>query len=760
MCIVGFYPLSVLRKGMIFLAERKKVSHRRKRRKKLHLSAFIFKCILVLLALSVIAGAAVCIFTEPIDATLLSMKMSSVIYYENDQGEKVIVQNLYSDENRTWVDFEKIPLNMKNAFIAIEDERFYSHPGFDLKRLGGAVINTGLRIFDKNRPVYGGSTITQQLVKNLTGEDERSFLRKAKEIYRAFRLEKDMSKNDILELYLNSIYLSQNCNGVGAASRTYFAKEVSELSLAECASIAGITQYPSLYDPYRNPEANKEKQLLVLGKMLELGMISEEEYVDAKDEELTFARAEGHSNTYYSYFVDTVIEEVMNDLTGEYNYTQTMAESMLYTGGLQIKCTIDPQIQAVLEKVYTSEENYIKKGDEMMQSAMVVTEASTGEIKGIVGGMGEKSGSRTFNRATALRQPGSSIKPIAVYAPAIENGVINEATVIDDFETTFIIDGGTEWTPRNSGNSFLGPVSLRTAVAKSLNIPAAKVLEETGINTSYNFLTQKLGITSLVEKRQTAEGIVSDKALAALSLGGLTDGVSPIEMASAYAPFINNGYYITPHTYTEIYDFNGELLFRKRPETHRAMKDSTATIVTDLLTSVVKEGTGTSAYFPGPELAGKTGTTTNNHDKWFVGYTPSLVAATWVGYDNPSAINSYGNPAARLWQAVMSKIDYSKRPKSFSRVLSYEGLEEYHICSVSGLLARDFCIEADTVYSVLLDDKSYRALDECEEDAHFEELPDEEIIPPEGDLPPQDVIPDVPENDSDASNTAPSVTEL
>ncbi len=749
---------------MIILTEKKKVSHK-KRRKKLKVSALIFRGMLVLIALFILAGAAVCIFTEPIDTSLLSMKMSSVIYYENDEGEKIIIQNLYSDENRTWVDFEEIPLNMKNAFIAIEDERFYTHPGFDIKRLGGAVINTGLRIFDKNRSVYGGSTITQQLVKNLTGEDKRSVLRKAKEIYRAFRLENDMEKNDILELYLNSIYLSQNCKGVGAASRTYFGKEVSELSLAQCASIAGITQYPSLYDPYINPGANKEKQLLVLGKMLELNMISEEEYEDAKEEELIFARGEGEKSTYYSYFVDTVIEEVMADLTGEYNYTQTMAESMLYTGGLQIKCTIDPQIQATLEKVYTSEANYIKKGDELMQSAMVVTEAKTGEIKGIIGGMGEKSGSRTFNRATALRQPGSSLKPIAVYAPAIENGVVSEATVIDDSPTTFNLGGGATWTPRNSSNTFSGDVSLRTAVAKSLNIPAAKILEETGINTAYNFLTQKLGITSLVEKRKTDAGVISDKALAALSLGGLTDGISPIEMASAYAPFINNGFYVSPHTYTEIYDYNGDILFTKRPETHRAMKDSTATIVTDLLRSVVTEGTGTSAYFPGPQLAGKTGTTTNNHDRWFVGYTPTLVGATWVGYDNPSDINVSGNPAARLWKAVMSEIDYTGRHRNFSKVLSYEGLGERDICSVSGCLATDFCEEAETTYTVLLDSKAYKDLEECTIDEHLEDLPIDESLPPEeqippvgGEITPPEVTP--PEDNTGMSQDNPPVTEL
>ena len=403
-----------------------------------------------------------------------------------------------------------------------------------------------------------------------------------------------------------------------------------------------------------------------------------------------------------------------------------MAQNLLYTGGLQIKCTIDPDVQAVLEKAYTDEANYTYKGEELMQSAMVITEASTGEIKGIIGGMGDKGGSRTFNRATALRQPGSSIKPISVYAPALDYGVIHGASVLIDEPTTFTLSNGGTWSPRNSGGTFSGPVSLKTAVANSLNVPAAKLLDEMGIQRSYDFLTQNLRISSLVESRKTDYGVVSDKALAALSLGGLTDGVSPVEMSGAYAPFINEGIYIEPHTYTEIYDYNGNLLFEKNADKHRAMKESTATLMTELLRGVVSGGTGGSAYFSGPELAGKTGTTTNNHDKWFVGFTPSLVGATWVGYDTPNAINSYGNPAARMWKAVMSALDYSAEPKRFSEVNSYSDLVSYSICSVSGLRATDICVSLETAYSVMVDKSSVITIDECSAEEHEEELVEEE----------------------------------
>ncbi|MBR6720172.1 MAG: PBP1A family penicillin-binding protein [Clostridia bacterium] len=696
----------------------------KKRKKKIAKKLLRFTLAFVLLAMltAILAGVAICITTEPIDASLLNMKMTSVLYYEDDNGEQVIMQNLYSGENRSWVNFDEIPLDMKNAFVAIEDERFYSHPGFDIKRLTGAGLNTILRLFDKNRSVYGGSTITQQLVKNLTKEDDRSILRKFREIYRAIRLEKDLSKNDILELYLNTIYLSQNCNGVGSASKIYFDKDISELNLAECASIAGITQYPSLYDPYLNPEANKEKQLTVLSKMLELEMITQEEYDEAVSYELIFERAAEFDTSYYSYFVDTVIEEVLEDLETRYNYSPAMAQNLLYTGGLQIKCTIDPEIQAILESVYEDEANFIRNADgELLQSSMVVIEAVTGEVKGVVGGIGDKGGSRTYNRATAPRQPGSSIKPISVYAPALDFGIIHSGSVLNDVKTTFTLEDGTTWTPRNSGGYYSGPVSLKTAISRSLNVPAAQVLHDMGIERSYEFLTEDLGISTLVESRKTDEGIISDKSLAPLSLGGLTDGISPIEMAAAYTPFISKGYYTEAHTYTEIYDYNGNLLYSKHPLRHRAIRSSTATIMAELLSGVVTGGTGSSARFSGVDLAGKTGTTTNNHDKWFVGFTPSLIGATWVGYDTPTNISVSGNPAINLWKKVMSQIDYEDKPHRFEDVLSFDNLQRCTLCTVSGLRATSVCTALETTYRVYMEEDVAYSIKKCTPEEHISE---------------------------------------
>ena len=739
----------------------------KKQKKKKNVLRTIGYISLILLVLA-IAGVilfctAICLTTEPIDTSMFEFNMASEIYYENASGEKVVIQRLTREENRTWVEFEKIPLDMQNAFVAIEDERFYSHPGFDIKRLGGATLNTALRLVDKNRSVYGGSTITQQLVKNLTKEDERSVLRKAREIYRAVRLEQDLSKNQILELYLNTIYLSQNCNGVASAAKVYFDKDIEELSLAECASIAGITQYPSRYDPYLNKEANKEKQELVLAKMLELDMITESEYNQAINEELVFKKAEEYSTTHYSYFVDTLIEEVLYDLINYHNYTPAMAQNVLYTGGLQIKCTIDPEIQAILDDVYTDVNNYHYNAstNELLQSAMVITDATTGEIKAITGGMGDKSGSRTYNRATAPRQPGSTIKPLAVYAPAIDSGLINAATILNNESVTFTIAGSAPWTLAQP-SSQADTASVRKAIASSWNIPPAKLVNEMGVEHSYNFLSKNLGITSLVEKKETASGTVSDKALAALSLGGLTEGISPIELSAAYAAFINDGYHTKAHTYTEIYNHNDEILFKKQVNTHRAMKSSTATIMTDLMTSVVTSGTGTAARFAGVDIAGKTGTTDNTKDKWFVGFTPSLVGVTWVGYDTPTEISSAKDKALaiELWNKVMSKIDYSDRPTSFEEVLSYDGLSSYYICEESGLHYSETCTSYSGSFKALLSEDDANKIEVCSEELHLPEEPIQDPLNPEEDEENTETSDDTPDiSDVPVSPSIPAISD-
>lgn len=627
--------------------------------------------------------------TQLVNINDLRMNLTSIIYsIDPETGEKEIYQTLYDGENRIWVNIDDIPENMKNAIIAIEDERFYEHKGFDIKRTLGATLN----FFKKDRPTFGGSTITQQLIKNITGDNDPKPTRKMQEIYRAYDLEKKLNKEEILELYLNMIYLSQQCNGVGAASNVYFDKRVQDLSLAECASIAGITQYPSKYDPYFDKEANKKKQELVLSKMLELGKITEQEYNDAVKEELVFKRGVVSSSSNYPYFVDTVIADVLYDLQNELHYSKVMAEKMLYSGGLQITCTIDKSVQAVMDETYKDNSMFPKStyNNAIIESAMVVLDPETGEIKGIVGGRGEKKGSRTLNRAAqSLRQPGSTIKPIAVYAPALEYSVVTPSSTMSDSPVTYTMSDGTSYSPRNYTNTFRGNVSVREALAQSLNVVAIKLLDKVGIETSFAFLSDNLKISSLVSRKTDDNGkVYSDKNLSSLALGGLTDGISVLEMTAAYVPFVNKGIYTSPHSYIEILNKDGEKILVKEKAVHVAMKESTAALMTDMLKGVVTFGTGSSAKLQGVEAAGKTGTTTNDVDRWFIGFTPNYVAAVWVGYDSPHAlVGVSGNPAIPVWKKVMTVINQGKKT-TFTKP---KGMIDVTICKESGLLATDAC---------------------------------------------------------------------
>lgn len=652
---------------------------------------FLFLGILILIGGGITCGYVYSIVsnTEELDISNFKMDFTSFVYYTDPEtGELVEMDRLYDNENRIWVSYDQIPQYMKDAVVAIEDERFYSHKGYDTKRIIGAVFNT----LKKGDYGYGASTITQQLVKNLTGDDDVNIERKIQEIYRAAKLEKKHSKEDILELYLNTIYLSQQCNGVQAAANVYFDKDVSELTLAECASLAGITQYPSLYDPIVNPQKNKEKQELVLSKMLELGKISQAEYDAAIHEKLVFAHKDAEDTVILSnsYFVDTVIDEVISDLQTEYGYTRQVALKMLYSGGLQIHTTVDINVQKTLETIYADNNNFPKEtGDVEPESAAVVIDPETGNIVGIVGGRGKKSASRTLNRATdTLRQPGSTIKPIAVYAPAIEYGHITPNTTIVDGPISI-----NNWSPTNSGKGYSGPVSIRTAVAKSLNTVAVKVLQKITLNTSFEFLTKNLGITSLVENELRNGEVYSDKQFPSLALGGLTDGVSVVEMCAAYASFANEGKYNSPTTYTQVLNHNGKVILERKPEQTQkiAMSETTAYQMTQLLQGVIQSGTATNAKLNNMPAAGKTGTTDRDKDRWFIGYTPYYVTAVWFGFDQPKSLGYNTNPAIPLWRSIMNEIHQDKEYKTFKMPSDSKGSQTIKICSVSGKRATALC---------------------------------------------------------------------
>lgn len=708
-------------------------------------------CIGLFLVIGGIIGTLTGVFgnLDALDLESLTMDYSTQICYIDSEGNEKTLTTISSEQNRVWVDLEEIPQNLRDAIVAIEDERFYTHKGFDLKRTTKAFF-----VFVKNKitgqpTTFGGSTITQQLVKNLTQKTERTAARKIMEISRAVKLEKQISKDKILELYLNSIYLSQGCNGVQTASQKFFGKPVSELDLAECASIAGITQYPTLYDPLLNPDNNKEKQEVVLKKMFELGYIDETEYEDAIAKELVFTEYDeefAETGVINSYFVDQIIFDVTEDLV-EKGYSKSLANKMIYSGGLKVIATIDPKIQSAMEDVFENTDNFpYSTGDNHAQSSMIVIDPYTGEIKGVVGGIGKKSGNLVLNRATqTLRQPGSTIKPIGVYAPALENGLINPASIYTDQATSY---GG--WTPKNYDPTYIGDVSVRYAVRRSLNTIPVQILNKMGPEKAFNFMTDNLGVTSLVRRETGSDGkVYSDIGLSQLALGGLTHGISVLELTAAYSPFVNQGIYTEPYSYTSVLDSKGNEILSHSPQSKIAMSESTAYITSMMLREVVTSGTGGGAQLPsGIFTAGKTGTTSDNNDRWFVGYTPYYTAAVWYGYDTPQSIKASGNPCIPVWKKVMTQIHSGLAQKTPTRPSDVRYVE---YCGGTGHLPGEFCEEVLTSFWFTSDNQPKGV---CTY-GHNKEIPDDETDTENADGTPVTEIP-VP---SDGTEAAPESSD-
>lgn len=656
-----------------------------KNKKKHDIFGIVFK-VSVLLLIAIIIFCVIWIaknidFTFGDNLSSLNLNLSSTVYYIDDDGNPKVFEKFEAGENRVWVSIDKVPKHLQDAFVAIEDQRFYKHHGVDLKRTTGAVINY---VF-KGDSSYGGSTITQQLVKNITSDNERTKARKIREMFRALILESKMSKEQILEMYMNTIYLSQGAYGVESAANAYFSKDVSELTLAESACIAGITQYPSSYDPILNPENNEKKRKLVLEKMLELGFINEDEYDEAIKEKLKFRSGKEKVQNIQSYFSDHLFEVLLEDLMEE-GYSEQFATNMIYNGGLKIYSTVDPDVQRAMEDVFENEASFpAVSGETKPQSAMVISDPKTGQIKGIVGGNGKKDGNRVLNRVSqTTRQPGSSIKPISVYAPAIELGIITPSTQVEDSP----LEIGS-WKPKNSNGDFRGWVSVKTAVAWSYNIPAIRVLEELTVDKSFKYLKEKLHISTLVSSKTKNGKVYSDKSLPSLALGGLTDGVNMLDMNAAYTALANGGMYIEPTVYTKVYDADGRILLEKEPEKSRAFSEETAYITSLLLKEVVTSGTGGGAQISNMDTCGKTGTTDEDKDRWFIGYTPYYVGSVWYGYDIPKSLPYSGtNPSLSAWKKVMTKVHESLPAKHF---IQPDGVEKMAVCSRTGKKPADTC---------------------------------------------------------------------
>ena len=641
-------------------------------------AVLIILLIMILIGIGLMVGFVMSVLNGAGGLSKSDFEISSLttVVYDKDGKEYA---SLYSSENRMYSSLSEMSPYLPKAVIAIEDQRFETHMGIDIKRTGAAVVNWVLR----GNSDFGGSTITQQLIKKVTKDDDRSWQRKAREIVRAVQLEQWLSKNQIIELYLNLIYFGEGAYGVETAAYTYFDKSAKDLSIAECALIAGLIQSPEGRNPYKKPEAAKARQETVLAKMYELGSISKEQYEEAKVQELVYKKGVLDQGLSNSYFIDAIVDDLISELQKQKGVTKVMAQKMIYSNGLKIYSTIDPKIQEAMETVY-KDEKYFKlsngKYDPNLQSAMVIIDYRTGNVVGLVGGAGEKTTQRGLNRATmAKRAPGSTIKPLAVYAPGIDSGIFTAATTFDDIPTTFKV-GTTVWKPSNSYRGYRGLTSVRKGIEISSNIIAAKAFMEVGATTSMTYL-KKFGISTLTN---------ADAVPGALALGGLTQGIYPIEHAAAYGTLANSGIYLSPKLYTKVLDKYDEVLIEKTSELREVVSPQTAYIVTSMLKDVVTgiSATGSAASLPNMNVAGKTGTTNSSKDRWFAGYTPYYVGSVWVGYDQQKVISVSGNPAAKIWKAVMLKVHEGLQNKAFTRP---DGIVERDICVDSGLLATDLC---------------------------------------------------------------------
>ena len=639
---------------------------------KIILSIFI----IILLTLMLTAIIYILRVDTNIDYTFANLRKSSItkIYYydyidrKNRIGIPVELENeeifLHKSE---WVPIEDIPQNLINAFIAVEDKRFFEHSGVDWLRTSKAVLNYFFK-FEKSS--FGGSTITQQLVKNLTGENDNSPKRKIDEIVRALSLEKKLNKNEILEIYLNVVYLSQNCYGVNTAAKVYFDKDLKDLTLSECASLASIVKSPKYYDPYKGYENNLNRIKIVLSLMLEQNMITDDEYNNALNEKLIVNKnVENITKAgVFSWYTEALIDEVSDDLSKKFNISKEIARGCILHGGLKIYSLVDPIIQTQCEELY---ENYIRyltpQSNGYPQSSCVILDPLTSDILGVVGGIGKKNSNLVLNRATnTKRPPGSVLKPLSVYAPALEEKIITYSTVYED--TPILLNNGKYW-PKNSPEKYRGLVPISLAVERSLNTVSVKVLKDIGISRSLKYLN-KLNLSFSN----------NDKNESSLALGQLTNGESLLKLTNAYCAFANGGYISKPKTYLYVTDINGNIILQNNIDSRNVFSEETSFIMTKLLLNVVKNGTGKGINVENVEVVGKTGTSSNCEDKWFIGYSPYFVCGVWTGYDIPKPIYSSKNPSLIICNELMRKIHNNVKNGTFK--------------SPNTVIEKEFCVDS------------------------------------------------------------------
>ena len=731
----------------------------------------LFKALLICIVLAAVVGVAggglfikkIIDDTPHVSASDVKPKGFTTFVYADD-GSTEIERFVSSGSNRVYKSVDEIPKDLQHAFVAIEDERFYKHNGIDLQGIARAAV---VGIARGGNFTEGASTLTQQLIKNnvfpnFTKEKTfyDKFQRKIQEQYLALHIEKKMDKSEIIESYLNTINLGQNCLGVQAASQRYFGKDVSDLTLSECAVIAGITQSPSTYDPITHPDNNKVRRNKVLKNMLEQDYISQKQYDEALADDV-YARIQttntaSQADNTYSYFVDALAQQVIQDLKDQLGYTDTQAYNAVYSGGLSIYSTQNQTMQQICDEEANDDSNYpglkeygldyaltvtradgstenygsnniknyvketygkdqgllyssedaaramveewkatiAREGDTyderititpQPQSSITIMDQKTGQIKAMVGGRGEKASSLGLNRAYqgSKRQPGSTFKILAAYAPALDSCDKTLATTIDD--EPYTLKNGQ--VLRNANKQYGGTTTLREGIKRSINVVAVKLSDEITQELGYEYC-QKFGISTLVKNKTINGKVFDDSTSQTLALGGITEGVYNYEMCAAYATIANGGEYNKPTLYSKVVDHDGNVLLDGTGESHTVLKDSTAYLLTSAMEDVVNSGTGTACQLPNMPVAGKTGTTTSNKDLWFCGFTPYYTCAVWGGYDDNKECDYDTSFRFRLWKGIMSRIHENLEEKDFKVPSS---VERKSICTITGKLAGSGC---------------------------------------------------------------------
>ena len=672
--------------------------------KKIILIGIIIVVLLCLIGIGVFAGI---FFSDKWKITKedLEISLQNTTVYDIDGKQ---IAELTGDENRRIITLSEMGPYLPNAFVSIEDERFYSHYGIDIKRTAGAIVTY---ILNGGESSFGGSTITQQLVKNMMDdkatEGAAGIERKIREWSRAYQIEQMLSKSQILELYLNKIFMGERVYGVESAAQYYFSKSAKDLSLAEAAFIAGINHSPNSYNPFEdddNSELIKTRTKVVLGQMKKLrntkvkeleGLtkITDEEYdkaIEEVEKGLDFKKGASIDSSNISFHTAAAIDQVATQLAEEKEVNYDTARDMIMNGGYKLYTTQNTSIQEIMEKEY-SKDKYIKKSSkikgEHTQSAMVIIDHKTGYVVGTVGGLGEDSSPLGLNRATqSYRQPGSAIKPLVAVGPGLEEKVITAATLYDDSPTAF---GGD---PFGNSTGYPGIIPVRAAIERSSNIVNMKILSNVGIETALKYASE----FGLSEYDENDNGIT-------LALGGTSHGTSPLEMAAAYATIANGGEYIEPTFYTKLESASGKIVLEPTQERRRVLSEQNAYVLTNILKAPVygflNDGytTARDCVVSGIETAAKTGTTTSMKDRWLCGMTPYYAAATWFGYDEPETLPSYiagaSNPAKAIWSAIMDEVHEDLESATFKKP---NGVVSAKICRTTGKVATSKCTNTYT----------------------------------------------------------------